>query len=599
MQRSGRTAKSLSTKARVFLRQYSSELGWGVVGVAVLLSLVLGVVGFEKNLSINDPDHRYSVVTRAFMVLQMITLNEGSIPEPIGWQLQASRALALFAFSTAVLKTAAVYFRKQWLPIRLRLLRNQVVIASDTTDRSLLISNLIDEGETVVVVTENVESAAALELQDHGAFVLRGDASTVKSLRQAGIHRAAKMIVLGPNDADNVQVAAAVTMQRQNGVATSKPFAIFLQCSDPRMFSLLEKSVENDSLNTQVHFERFDLNHNIARRLLDVCPLDQEPITKDSDTIVRLVLLGHSAETEALLIQSAKLSHFANGKPPEVFLVDPEASFHFQRLQFRYPQIDKLCILASIDGDLESTAVMDHVTDWVLSDDRQTTLVIAPVDEDLALRVALALPSQVSMSGVPTIVRTNHRDGLTRLVSLQDPPPWIPFGSQEESETTSMILKSELDAMAKHIHADYVGRRLKEGAKVDQYPALRPWPHLNESYREANRHQADHIWVKLRAVQCVAVKKGELGTQRPAQWSADEIETLARMEHARWNANRYLEGWQVGPRDDSQKRHPNLVPWDELDEPTKDYDRNAVRQIPELLALLGRVIVRTGGEASL
>jgi hypothetical protein len=119
---------------------------------------------------------------------------------------------------------------------------------------------------------------------------------------------------------------------------------------------------------------------------------------------------------------------------------------------------------------------------------------------------------------------------------------------------------------------------------------MRPWEKLSEAYREANRHQADHIPVKLRAVGCATAAISDL--RSPAEWTDGEVEILAAMEHARWNANRWLEGWRLGPRDDGRKTHPKLVPWADLDEPTRQYDRDAVRQIPELLKLVGQKVVR-------
>ena len=145
---------------------------------------------------------------------------------------------------------------------------------------------------------------------------------------------------------------------------------------------------------------------------------------------------------------------------------------------------------------------------------------------------------------------------------------------------------------AKVIHADYVRRRKEAGDVASKYPAMLPWDQLSESYREANRHQADHISVKLRAVECVVISTNEVKSKPEANWSDEEIETLSKMEHQRWNANRLLEGWQFGTRDDFRKRHPNLVPWEDLDEATRDYDRNAVKQIPELIRLTQKVIVR-------
>jgi hypothetical protein len=76
-------------------------------------------------------------------------------------------------------------------------------------------------------------------------------------------------------------------------------------------------------------------------------------------------------------------------------------------------------------------------------------------------------------------------------------------------------------------------------------------------------------------------------TTRRADWaklSEAQVETLARLEHARWAAYFWMTGWTyAAQRNDAKKQHPNLVPYDELDEPTKDYDRAVVRHLGEYL----------------
>jgi adenylate cyclase len=64
------------------------------------------------------------------------------------------------------------------------------------------------------------------------------------------------------------------------------------------------------------------------------------------------------------------------------------------------------------------------------------------------------------------------------------------------------------------------------------------------------------------------------------------IEELARNNHEVWARGRLREGWTWGPRrDDRRKTHPQLVPYDELPESEKQYDRNAA--IESLKTLLG------------
>ncbi len=75
-------------------------------------------------------------------------------------------------------------------------------------------------------------------------------------------------------------------------------------------------------------------------------------------------------------------------------------------------------------------------------------------------------------------------------------------------------------------------------------------------------------------------------------FTPDEIERMAELEHGRWNLERLREGWRFGPRDDARRRHPCLVSWSELPDAIKKFDRDAVRHFPEILARAGLEVVR-------
>ena len=52
-------------------------------------------------------------------------------------------------------------------------------------------------------------------------------------------------------------------------------------------------------------------------------------------------------------------------------------------------------------------------------------------------------------------------------------------------------------------------------------------------------------------------------------------EAISKNVHEVWAQNRMNEGWTYGPVRDDQKRHtPCLVPYEELPEEEKAYDRN-------------------------
>ncbi|MEH7886645.1 RyR domain-containing protein [Bacillus sp. JJ1609] len=65
-------------------------------------------------------------------------------------------------------------------------------------------------------------------------------------------------------------------------------------------------------------------------------------------------------------------------------------------------------------------------------------------------------------------------------------------------------------------------------------------------------------------------------------------EQLAENIHETWSQQRMQQGWKYGPeRNDHKKEHPNLVPYDDLSEEDKDYDRNTTMETLKTIILLG------------
>lgn len=66
------------------------------------------------------------------------------------------------------------------------------------------------------------------------------------------------------------------------------------------------------------------------------------------------------------------------------------------------------------------------------------------------------------------------------------------------------------------------------------------------------------------------------------------IEDMARNVHEVWAQNRISEGWTYGPvRNDALRHHPCLVPYDELPESEKQYDRATSQETLKLILKSG------------
>ena len=74
----------------------------------------------------------------------------------------------------------------------------------------------------------------------------------------------------------------------------------------------------------------------------------------------------------------------------------------------------------------------------------------------------------------------------------------------------------------------------------------------------------------------------------------DELtEKLAENAHDHWAQNRLNDGWTYGPqRDDAKKLHPCLIPYADLPDSEKKYDRDTAMETLKAVYALGYRIIK-------
>ena len=71
------------------------------------------------------------------------------------------------------------------------------------------------------------------------------------------------------------------------------------------------------------------------------------------------------------------------------------------------------------------------------------------------------------------------------------------------------------------------------------------------------------------------------------------VEEMSKNVHEVWAQTRISQGWTYGEeRNDTEKKHPCLVPYEELSEEEKVYDRNTSIETIKLILKLGFKITR-------
>jgi ppGpp synthetase/RelA/SpoT-type nucleotidyltranferase len=147
-----------------------------------------------------------------------------------------------------------------------------------------------------------------------------------------------------------------------------------------------------------------------------------------------------------------------------------------------------------------------------------------------------------------------------------------------------------LEGMDRAFHTRYV-----EGNTTALPDQMKPWDELPETFKRANLNEAACV-VQILAGIGLLVHKAENPIHSatvPFAFTAGEVERMAEMEHGRWSVERLRDGWRhAKERDDAKKLHSCLVPWTELPERFREYDRDAVSAFPAILAEAGLEICR-------
>jgi len=153
----------------------------------------------------------------------------------------------------------------------------------------------------------------------------------------------------------------------------------------------------------------------------------------------------------------------------------------------------------------------------------------------------------------------------------------------ETDELIARPLLSNLEAMAKIIHSNYVKKRKGDGEAVE----YQNWAVLPDTLRYSNIRQARSVYAKLALCGFSVHSEPVEELSAVTDFTPEQIELLAREEHDDWVAERLSNGWTHGERDAEKKQSPYLIPYKALPENIKDYDRDAVRNIFPMLRQLG------------
>lgn len=563
------------------------DLRGPIVLILGLSVVVLGTIGFTQP---NGGD--LSWWEGMFKSVQLYGFAAGDVSSDSPWTLNVARVLGPLIVGYAAVRGLLVLSREQARLLGFRFLRRNHVIVAGLGDVGFrLAAALNDAGARVVAVERDAANLSIEGCRERGIGVMVGDATDPDVLRAVRLDRADHLIVAPGVDGIAIDVIASAARvvhgQRQN------PLNVFAHIEDRALWQAMEAWTLTDSGELDLRIQLFNL-YEAAIRLL----LAEHPPFTDADAEERrgpnVLVLGDATIAEILVVNIARLWRNARAferSRLELTVAGPDATATCERLLARFPRLDWICRLAAWDIDLHSPTLHESA---LVAD--AGSIYVAFRDEAEGLAAAL----QIARAGLPadtiTLTINDERLGAARLAADGSGASRIAvFGILSRTLNPAILLDGLNETLAQSMHASYRRNQLARGADPDT-PSLARWSELDEDLRDSNRAFAYGIPEKMRAIGCIVVPTTLVDLQDAAAiFSADELEELARLEHDRWMRDRIRDGWSYGAtRDDARKLHPSLVAYDELSEDEREKDRDAIRDLPRMLAEAGFSIYRVG-----
>lgn len=434
-------------------------------------------------------------------------------------------------------------------------------------------------------------------------LIYSGDIESRGHIERLNIKSAKEVYILGePNelgrDSKNLECIRIICELRSKRKCIDPILTVNVQLNRPAFYSAVKKlEIPIDYVNVNgkqvLYFRPFNFYENWARLLwgyyrkddYDVLDFDPETsgsshiLSENSNRHVHLVIVGFNRMGRALLLEAIRICHFPNfneltrENKTIITVVDPEMDRLQPLFESQYPYIKDICDIdvRYEDAYVEDARIRSMLENSATNQQELLTVAICQRDPDASLATGLSLPESlyyrtddngISVNdNVRILVRQELQKGISTILKADEHKYKNVKVFGMLTEGISRRLLDDYAAML--VNAKYSGKNILDDKERACAPEL--WYATNEDMRCANRYQIEMYDTYARYENFVSK------------------ESLYRMEHLRWCAERRIIGYHYDKiKDKKFKTHPQLIPYYELPAIEKDKD-SAVIEIRNLI----------------
>ena len=523
------------------MKKYISEL----TAFIYIISFTLGLVGYLQT-------NEFDFISSCYNSLRLFILEfDGSI-DNIPFLLNLSRFLSPLILASSIFLALKEYFTIALLNFKIRHLSGHTIVFSNNESNI----NFINNRSNTLFVTNALCDGLSLTSEN------------INDIEKVNIEKAEKVILLN-DDITNLSYLKEIKERFSN----LKNITLYIRLE------------ENENVRM---FNRFKLNTNFKKELL-INPrqlFSREVFLKNPvldyvnhhNKVPHVLISGEYENVKWLIFEMANISHYPSLKNLKITLIGNKSEKQKELLIDEFPNIHEVIDFSTIVKS--STSISKE--DLSLLDITAIYISEKTLEE-----------CQITASHLKRIFYSNKSDRINTYVInfgfglIDDLYETSEFNSDFNIRYFDYKILEDLnviqhlddyDIISKKIHNDYYEKNPDHTVK---------WEDLPETMKMSNRYQAYHTNIKLGYLGYI-VDVNSKSDKISITYSESQLDVLAQMEKRRWNAERLLSGWIYGEeKHPDLKIHNNLVIWEELDEITKQKDRDTVSNITNTITALG------------
>ncbi len=504
--------------------------------------------------------------------------------------------------------------------------KNHYLILGYNESVPTLVSRLCKTGHDIVIVVSKVVLDCRNNIYDAigkkgNVFVLRGDMNSSDDLRSLFVSCAKQVYILGETSNPNRDLLNLDCYRTITNTINAK-VDCYIQMYEQAIYDMVIHHGEDDIQ----HFHPYNHEELWARKVLvDTDNIYRKPdYRSDDDNInskpykyVHFVIMGFSAMGEAMCREAALLLHYPNfaerGIKSKITCIDPNMGQRMQSFIGRHKTLFDCCGYSFhvidtfgkvtekswktviepdfldiefqfIEADPQNMALLQKIDTWSNDGNQFLNIVICSDSDTYNCQLGHSLPQSVCMRDVPIFMcqRKQYQDGGSH--SMQK---CIQTFGYEGIDVSTDSAEIEWGKYVNYIYNQLYGDEVVATGKEMDIAAEELWKKLSIDKRWSNIYNASSLLFKLRGIGINGLQQLHVEQQR----LEEKLDVLAEVEHNRWNIEQLMHGYRPTTPSEHQEIstnpslkktykqsfiHDDIRPYGELDEYTKDKDRQLI-----------------------